>query len=280
MKNTIIVLSSLLLGCVLFITACDKSEDPDSKAQQVSVPFIAFKNASEAYVYGVGDTHIYTDLPDVIAVAVDSVYGFVGGYGGKTGSDSLDIHKTDIKSWPDTASIGAVGVSIEVRNKGNYRVVTGTNIVIAGMIPNPGPTALEGSYVRRLANGNLGVTIEIKKVFDGVYVIDNPGGAGVPPFPYLLYNHRSSTNTDSLAFPIQANECHTGTQLVSSAAPDGLRSSEYSANYPPELIPANPPAPLTLRWKVFAGFPSAKPGAIHGTSYCTWGISVRSFEKL
>lgn len=273
MKNIKLILSSFLFACGVLFVACDKNEEADSTAQVVSVPEIAYKNASDAYVYGAGNTHIYTDLPDVIAVAVDSIYGFEGGYGGKTGKDSIKILKTEVLGWPDTTAIGASSLNFQKYNRGNYRVTTSVNIVIAGPIPNPGPTALEGLY-KRTANGFI---IEVKKVFDGVYVIDNPGGAAVGPFPYLLYNHVSSTGVDSLAFPIQGNECGGGTQLVGPTAPFDLVSSEYTAKYPP-IIAAT--APVTLQWRVFT-FSSAKKTALQpgNGGLCTWGVPVRTFEK-
>lgn len=275
MKNIILSFSSLLLGSVLFLAACDHTDEKDSKSQVVSQPQIAYKNASDAYVYGVGNTHIYSDLPDVIAVAVDTVYGFDGGYGGKTGADSVKINKTEIADWPDTNSVGAISIVLYKYNKGNYRVSTGTNIVIAGQNPNPGPTAMEGIY-KRSSNG---FAVEIKKVFDGVYVIDNPGGAAVAPFPYLLYNYKSSSGTDSLSFPNQANECGGGTQLVAPTAPAGLKASEYLKNYPPQISSL---APVTFKWKVFT-YSTAKASATQpgdGVALCTWGsTAVRTFVK-
>lgn len=273
MKNIIFTLSSFLFGLVFFFAACDKSNGIDSVPQAVSIPYIAIKYANDAYVYGVGNTHIYSDLPDVIAIAVDSIYGFEGGYGGKTGMDSVKILKTEVLGFSDTVAIGASSIGFEKFNKGNYRVTTSVNIVIAGPIATPGPTAMEGFY-KRTANGFV---IELKKVFDGVYVIDNPGGAGVPPFPYLFYNYASSSGTDSLAFPIQGNECGGGLQLVGPTAPFGLISSAYSASYPP-IISAT--SPLTLQWRVFT-FSTAKPSSLQpgNGGLCTWGVGIRTFVK-
>ena len=161
---------------------------------------------------------------------------------------------------------------IEDINKSNYKVALSSNIVIAGAISNPGPTAMEGTY-KRTSNG---VLIEIKKVFDGVYVIDNPGGAGVPPFPYLLYNHRNSSGGDSLAFPIQTNPCGGGLQLVGPSAALSLSSAEYTASYPPAITATSP---LTFSWKVLE-FPEARPGSVNpGAAACQWGTGVRTFEK-
>lgn len=273
MKNKILLFSSFLACCVLFILACDKKVEIDSVAQPISIPFIAIKYVSDAYVYGVGNTYIYSDIPEVVAIAVDSVYGFEGGYGGKTGFDSIKIYKNEVLGWPDTVSIGAASISYQKYSKGNYRVVTGSNIVIAGPIPNPGPTALEGLYKR---TSNMFV-IELKKVFDGVYVIDNPGGADVTPFPYLFYNYESSSGTDSLAFPIQGNECGGGLQLVGPGAPFSLPSSEYSSKYPPVITTLSP---VTLSWRVFT-FASASASTVQpgNGGLCTWGVGVRTFVK-
>lgn len=273
MKNKkILFISSVAAVCALVIAACGKLEEGDSVPTPTSIPYVAIQYIEGAYVYGLGNTTIYKDIPDVVAIAVDSIVGFEGGYGGKTGADSVKIMKSDITGWPDTTGIGGYGLTFQKFNKGNYKVTLGTNIVIAGAIANPGPTAMEGTY-KRTSNG---VLIELKKVFDGVYVIDNPGGAGVPPFPYLFYNYKSSSGGDSLAFPNQTNPCGGGLQLVGPSAPNSLTSSEYSAKYPP-IISAT--SPLTLQWRVYE-FPSASPSSAHtGAALCQWGLGVRTFEK-
>ena len=273
MKNKILALSSLVLaGSILFVAACKKIEDADSSVVSTSIPFVVEQDINDAYVYGQGATSIYTDIPDVVAIAVDSVVGFEGGYGGKTGMDTIKILKSDIVSWPDTVGLGGKSITFEKFNKANYKVTITSNIVIAGAIANPGPTALEGIY-ERPANG---VLIEIKKVFDGVYVIDNPGGGAVPAFPYLLYNYRSSSGGDSLAFPIQPNPCGGGLQLVGPAAPLGISSAEYTSTYPPMIIAT---APLTLSWKVLE-FSSANASTLNpGAALCQWGTGARTFEK-
>ena len=273
MKNKILIFSSLLLaGSILFVAACKKIEDADSTVTLTSIPFVYQQNINDAYVYGQGATTIYSDIPDVVAIAVDTVVGFEGGYGGKTGMDTIQVKKSDILGWPDTVGLGGKSITFEKFNKANYKVTITSNIVIAGAIPNPGPTAMEGIY-KRTANG---VLIEIKKVFDGVYVIDNPGGAGVAPFPYLLYNYRSSSGGDSLAFPIQPNPCHGGLQLVGPTAPLSLTSAEYTSTYPPAITATSP---LTVSWKVFE-FSSARPTSLHpGAALCQWGVGVRTFEK-
>lgn len=272
MKNKILLLSSVVAGCVLFAVACKKTEESDSVPQTASIPYIAIKYLNDAYVYGKGASNLYNDVPDVVAVAVDSVVGFEGGYGGKTGSDSIKIYKSEILGWPDTTEIGGYSIAFEKFNKSNFKARTGANIVIAGPIANPGPTAMEGTY-KRTSNG---VLIELKKVFDGVYVIDNPGGAGVPPFPYLFYNYKNSSGGDSLAFPIQANPCGGGLQLVGPGAPSSLTSSAYTTQYPPAITATSP---LTLSWRVYE-FPSASASSSHtGAALCQWGLGVRTFEK-
>ena len=77
MKNKILILSSVLLACILLtVAACKKIEDADSTVVSTSIPFIYEQNVNDAYVYGEGQTHIYTDIPDVVAIAVDTVVGF------------------------------------------------------------------------------------------------------------------------------------------------------------------------------------------------------------
>jgi hypothetical protein len=272
MKNKILILSSVLVGCMLLAAGCIKIEDADSTVTTTSVPFVYVQNVNDAYVYGEGNTSIYSDFPDVIAIFVDTAVGFEGGYGGHTGMDTLKVLKSDI-DWPDTLSVGGKSITFEKFNKANYKVSLTTNIVIAGAIANPGPTALEGTYLRAAT----GVLIELKKVFNGVYVIDNPGGSGtVGPFPYLLYNYKSSTGADSLAFPIQANPCGSGLQLVAPTAPLSLTSADYSTQYPPAITAASP---LTLSWKVLE-FPSARASSANpGAALCQWGTGVRTFVK-
>lgn len=272
MKNKFLLLLTLAAGSTALFVACYKTAENDSHAQATSIPYIAIQYLQDAYVYGQGQSTLYSDIPDVVAVAVDSVVGFEGGYGGKTGSDSIQIHKSEILGWPDTTTVGGYSIRFEKFNRSNFKASLGSNIVIAGAIANPGPTAMEGTYART----SNGVLIDLKKVFDGVYVIDNPGGAGVAPFPYLFYNYMSSTGTDSLAFPIQKNPCGGGLQLVGPGAPASLTSAEYSAQYPPAITSYSP---ITLSWRVYE-FPAASASSSNtGAALCQWGLGVRTFEK-
>jgi hypothetical protein len=273
MKNKYLNIIFLLSALLFVATSCDDTEEVKSTPKATSIPFIAESFIEPAYVYGFGQTNIYNDIPDVVAIAVDSVVGFVGGYGGKTGMDSIKVLKSDIISWPDTVAVGGYSLTFQKFNKAEYKATLGTNIVIAGSIPNPGPTDLAGTY-KRTSNGFL---IEIKKVFPGVYVIDNPGGAGVLPFPYLLYNYDDGSGGDKLVFPIQPDPCPpSGLQLVGPTAPNGLSSADYSTNFPP-IIAAR--TPLTLQWRVYE-FPQANPNSTHtGEALCQWGLGIRTFEK-
>jgi len=271
MKKNLIFLSVLFVMSFC-IMSCNDSEEIKSVPQTTSIPYIAEQIIPSSYVYGLGKTSIFKDIPDVVGIAVDSVVGFVGGHGGKTGSDSINVLKSDITGWPDTVAVGGYSLSFEKYNRANFKAVMGTNIVIAGPIPDPGPTDLSGTY-KRTSNG---VLITLTKVFDGVYVIENPGGAGVPPFPYLFYNHKDANGNDELRFPNQSNPCGGGLQLVSETAPNELTSADYSAQYPPKIVATSP---LTLRWKIFE-FPEASPTSAHtGAALCQWGLGVRTFEK-
>lgn len=274
MKKNYFIKKLYILGiCILpLLYACKNDDFVASYPQTTSIPIIIEQFVEASYVYGKGNSNIINDIPDVVAIAVDSTVGFEGGYGGKTGMDTIKILKSDIVFWPDTVDVGGYTISFEKFNKSNFKAVLSSNIVIAGPISDPGPTDLAGTY-KRTANGFL---IEIKKVFDGVYVIDNPGGAGVPAFPYLLYNHKSSTGGDELRFPNQTDPCGGGLMLVADNAPNGLKSSEYSASYPPKITATSP---LTLKWKIFE-FPSASASSGHtGAALCQWGLGVRTFEK-
>lgn len=272
MKTMNIKFLSYLFGAALCMTACDEADEISSVPKPTAIPFVAEVFVDPAYVYGFGATNVYNDIPDVVAIAVDSLVGFPGGYGGKTGSDSVQIKKSDVVFWPDTVDIGGYSISFQKYNNAAYKAVVGTNVVIAGPIANPGPTDLKGNY-RRTSNGYI---IEIKKVFDGVYVIDNPGGAGVPAFPYLLYNYKNQSGGDSLSFPNQTNPCGGGLQLVGPSAPTNLTSREYTNGYPPAIAATSP---FTLQWKIFE-FPSSSASSAHtGAALCQWGLAVRTFEK-
>jgi len=273
MKSKILYFASFCAGCLLLVQACSKTEDPDSVAKPTSLPFIAYTFLEDVYIYGQGNTHIYTDLPNVIGVAVDSVLGFAGGYGGKTGQDSIKIYKSEL-SFGDTVSVGGSGFFVYKYNKGNFRVNLGSNMVIASANNNPGPTALEGIYKRNTAAGYL---LSVGKVSNGIYLITNPGGAAsVGPVPYLLYNFKSSSGSDSLSFACQTDGCGGGLQLGAPGCPLGLTSAEYTTQYPPAIATYTP---LTLKWVVLE-FPSTKPNAVnYGVGTCAWGTSTRTFEK-
>ncbi len=277
MKNKILFLSTLLSGCLLFFAACEKTPDSDSIVQPTSVPYIGKQFIEDFYVYGTGNVTIMDDVPDIVAIAVDTILGFEGGYGGKTGSDSIQIKKSEILEWPVINGAGTYSISFQKFNRGNFKIIlTSAIIVLSVTNDNPGPTNLQGSYLRAASN----YVLNVKKALDGVYIVDNPGGAAtVAPFVYLLFNYKSSSGNDSLDFPIQPNPCGGGLQLVSPNAPAELPSSDYSAQYPPQITST---APLTLSWKVFtfdeASPISVQPGA--GVALCQWGSgSVRTFIK-
>ena len=216
---------------------------------------------------------MFQDLPAVVAVLVDTVYGMEGGRGGRTGSDTLEIKKENWEAAPNLTKVGGSSINYCAFNKGGYKVCVGSNIVVAGPIADPGPTALEGTY-KRTSNGYL---LEVKKVFDGVYVLGNPGGAASVAYnPYLMYNHKSATGGDELRFPVQTDLCHGGLRLVSPTAPVALTAAEYDA-YPPIISST---APLTFQWKVFE-FSSASGSAVHpDAALCNWGhTAVRTFVK-
>lgn len=270
-NNKIFVI--LALAATIFFAGCHKSDFTSSTTHVVSVPFIANLYASPSYVFGVGGGQIYRTIPDIIAVAVDTVYGFQGGFGGKTGKDSIYIRKTDLKGkWPDTTKSGGLTLNFEKFNLGDYKISQPLSVVLASPISNPGPTDISGTYLRAAT----GVTFQIKKVFNGVYVIDNPGGAGVDPYPYLLYNYKSTTNLDSLAFPTQTNPCGGGLKLVAPGAPLGLTSETYNTSFPPAITATSP---LTLSWRVLE-FPDTSPGTANpSAALCQWGTGARTFVK-
>ena len=277
MNKRISLFYSLAATVIIFgLAGCKRDLAFDSVAKGTSLPYVAESYTAESYVLGVGAGTVYTSIPDTIALLGDSVVGFEGGFGGVTGRDFIYLLKSDIKGWPDTVAAGGYSVSFEKFNTSNFKVVVSSNIVLAAPIAPPamaGPTAIEGTYART-SNGFL---IDIVKVFDGVYVIDNPGGAGVTPQPYLLYNYRDVNGADSLAFSCQANPCGGGTKLVSPTAPPGLSNAEYDASYPPSISSLSP---LTLKWKIFE-FGDTSPGTVHpGAALCQWGFTAtRTFIK-
>jgi hypothetical protein len=277
MKNHIFLAGLTLLFLALMNNACSRYEvGGDSTPQDVVLPFVYSSDMLGAYVYGQGATSLYTDLPAVVAVVVDTVFGFEGGYGGKTGADTFQIKKVDIIAWGDTTNVGGKSLGWEKFSKGGYKVKVSSALVIAGPIANPGPTALEGSY-KRLSNS---VLIDLKKVFDGVYVIDNLGGAApgaTTPFPYLVYNYKSTSGGDSLVFPIQKNDCGGGTQLVGPTATPGSKASDYATNFPPSIVTG---PPVTLSWKVYSYSSASLNAVAPASALCVWGnAGVRTFEK-
>ena len=80
--------------------------------------------------------------------------------------DTVKILKSDNLGFPDTVALGGKSITFEKFNKAGYKVAITTNIVIAGAIANPGPTAMEGTY-KRTANG---VLIELKKEIGRAHV--------------------------------------------------------------------------------------------------------------
>jgi hypothetical protein len=270
MRNKILlIIASILIG----FSACDKDDFTDSTVVTTSQPVVALEFAQSSYVFAIGAGDILKTIPDTIAIAVDSLYGFESGFGGKTGKDSVYILKSGIiGGWPDTTEVGAYSLQFESPlNTINYKVPFSINVVVAGPIDNPGPTDISGTYKR--TSNNFPITIS--KIFDGVYLIQNLGGAGVTPHPFLLYNYKSSAGNDSLAFPTQPNECGSATKLVAPSAPDGLTSADYD-KLSPAIISLSP---LTLSWKIFT-FGDTNPGTSTTSSVCTWGnVAVRTFVK-
>ncbi|MCC6583046.1 MAG: hypothetical protein IT271_05040 [Chitinophagales bacterium] len=270
MKNYNIILLSVLILSVL--VSCKKDFEP-SKPVVVSLPYVAEYYVDETYVIGIGSgVSIYQSIPDTVALVVDSLAGFSNGFGGRTGKDSAYVLKSDIVSWPDTTKSGGYTLKFEKFNSNNYLVSIPSNIVLASPIENPGPTDLEGTYTRT-ANGYV---IEISKISDGVYLIDNPGGAGVALQPYLLYNYSNSLGQDSLAFAAQLNPCGSFTKLVSPLAPMNLTVGEYDEAYPPAIISTSP---VTLQWKIFEFADNSSDFSHNGNALCQWGTGVRTFIK-
>lgn len=273
MKNKILYLASILTGFGIFFAACQVDEVNDSVPQTVSQPYLAIQYIEDLYAYGVGNVTLENDVPDVVAVVVDSVYGFDGGYGGKTGQDSVKITKSEvIGGFPTITAPGSYSLNFEKFNRGNYKLTFGSAVVVV-VNDNLGPTDLSGTYLRS-ATGYL---LQIKKAIDGVFVLDNPGGAaGVPNKPYLLFNYDDGNGNDLLSFDIQGDVCGGGgIQLVSPAAPQGETSSTYSAAYPPQITSYSP---LTLEWRIYE-FPSVNPSATQRAPACAWGTAVRTWVK-
>jgi len=265
-----------LLSIVVLIAGCTKIDDPSpSKPVTSSVPYVVDQYANDIYAFGVGSNKIYSTIPDTIGLVADSVLGFTGGFGGHTGHDFAYLLKSDIVRWPDTTKEGGASLAFEKYNSSGFKAKIVVNVVIAEPISGaqkPGPTALEGTY-KRTTNGFL---ITIVKIFDGVYLIDNLGGAGtVPAYPFLLKNFKSTSGKDSLSFKIQANSCGGGAQLIDPTSGPGLTAAEYSASHPPIISSLSP---VTLKWIVME-FNGATSESIGTPGLCAWGGSVRTFEK-
>ena len=273
MKNYIYI---LLLSIVGLIAGCTKIEDPaPSTPGTVSLPEVVEQYANGSYGFGLGSGKIYQTIPDTIALVVDTAVGFTGGFGGKTGHDFAYLLKSDVKGgWPDTTQLGGASLIFEKYNTNNYKVQVIVNIVVAEPIKSPqkpGPTSLEGSY-KRSSNGFI---IKIVKIFDGVYLIDNLGGAGVAPYPFVLKNFTNTSGKDSLSFEIQPNSCGGGAQLIDPTSGPGLTATEYAKTYPPSIVSL---APVTFKWIVME-FPDATPESVGAAGLCQWGGAVRTFVK-
>jgi hypothetical protein len=257
----------------LFAVSCERDLETDSVAKATTIPEVVdFTNGT--YVFGLGSNTIFNTIPDTLGIIYDSVYGFEGGFGGKTGMDSAYLLKTDITSaWPDTTVPGANSITAQKYNLNNFKNSVTVTIVVVEPNENPGATDLAGTY-KRTSNGYL---IGISKISDGVYFLDNPGGAGVDPYPYVLKNYKDANGVDSLAFDIQANPCGGGLQLIGPSAPiSGTSSADYSAMYPPKITSKSP---LTLSWIVME-FDAASPESTSsGGGLCQWGAAIRTFQK-
>jgi len=274
MKNNIIIY--LLLSVT--IIACKKFDGDgstsDSKAVLTSIPDVSEIYLDDYYAFQVGKNDINTTIPDTVALLVDTLVGFENGFGGKTKKDSFYLRKKDVLAWPDTSKSGAKTLTFNKYNNAGFVASVSVPIVLVSPLPSPGagPTNFAGQY-KRTSNG---VIIDLIELLPGQYLITNPGGAGVEPFPYVLNNFKNLSGNDSLTFAIQDNPCHGGLQLVAPTAPSGLTSAEYSTAYPPAITSRSP---LTISWRIYE-FLSSDPSAVHpGAAQCQWGLGIRTFAK-
>lgn len=272
-KNNIYI--ALAAMVIISAMGCKKELKNESIAKLTSIPFIAESYLEPFYASGVGAGEVFSSIPDTLALVADTIVGFEGGFGGKTGHDFLYVLKSEITDWPDTTSAGGYAINVAKFNNDLLKVDVGTSVVLAAPIEAPaapGPTDISGTYIRTAT----GITADIVKIFDGVYVIGNPGAGAVDPYPYLLYNYSSVGGTDSLAFPAQPNPCGGATKLVNKDAPMGLSIADYDENWPPTIVSYTP---ITLQWKIFE-FTDTDPGNIHGgAALCQWGTGQRILEK-
>jgi len=269
------IYTALIAMVIIGAVGCKKELKNNSTAKPTSIPYIVESYMEPFYASGVGAGQVFTSIPDTLALIGDSLVGFEGGFGGVTGQDFLYVLKSDITSWPDTTAAGGYALNVEKFNAGNFKVDVGTSIVLASPVEaplTPGPTDLSGTYLRAVT----GITFDIAKIFDGVYVIGNPGGGAVDAYPYLLYNYSSVSGTDSLSFPAQDNPCHGGLKLVNAAAPMGLSIADYDNLWPPAISNLSP---VTLSWRIYE-FTDTDPGNVHGgAALCQWGTGVRTLVK-
>ncbi|MES2849713.1 MAG: hypothetical protein V4685_11705 [Bacteroidota bacterium] len=272
-RNNIYI--ALIAMVIIGAVGCKKELKNESTAKPTSIPYIVESYLESFYASGVGAGVVYSSIPDTLALIGDSLVGFEGGFGGVTGQDFKYVLKSDITDWPDTTSAGGYAVTVSEFNAGNFKVDVGTSVVLASPIEAPavaGPTDIAGSYLRTAT----GITIDIVKIFDGVYVIGNPGAGAVDAYPYLLYNYRSVGGTDSLAFPAQPNPCGGATKLVNVGAPNGLSIAEYDESWPPGFASMSP---ITLSWRIYE-FTDTDPGNVHGgAALCQWGLGIRTLIK-
>jgi hypothetical protein len=262
-----------IYALTVFALSCERDLEMDSVAKATTIPEV-INLTNGTYVFGLGSNEIFNTIPDTLGIIYDSVYGFEGGFGGKTGKDSAYLLKSEITGdWPDTTVAGATSITAQKFNLNNFKNQVAVTILVVEPNENPGATDLAGTY-KRTSNGYL---IEISKISDGVYFLDNPGGAGVDPHPYVLKNYKDVNGVDSLSFEIQENPCGGGLQLIGPAAPtSGTSSADYSAQFPPQITSKSP---LTLSWIVME-FDAASPSSTSsGGGLCQWGAGVRTFQK-
>ncbi|HKO80861.1 MAG TPA: immunoglobulin-like domain-containing protein [Chitinophagaceae bacterium] len=144
----------LLIGILpLLITSCEKDTEHVSKEVKVSFPTITL-NGDEVVKLGLGAT--YTDAG---AKLTDDISGAV--------TDILPVSNN-----VNTAEAGLYVVSYSAANANGFEA---TEARIVGVTNVTGTPDRSGTYLRAAT----GVNCIITKVADGLYKVQNPGGAAV-----------------------------------------------------------------------------------------------------
>ena len=208
--NKIKISLSIALAVFVSMTACRKVPDNVSSVEKASYPTITILG-SQFYSIPVGGS-----LPAVAATAYDSIIK-------ESYPVSLDASSIDVNTP------GLYVVPIKSKNKFGY--ISSTNVAIAVTDIDPAWN-LSGEYART-ANGAI---VNLTQIANGLYEVDNVGGA--PTLPVVGYFVQ--INDTTIDFPLQSTsnvgeiDC-TGETLTISGVDTSYAWYVVNASFGPAL---------------------------------------------